>query len=200
MDGIRNHLREVWWLLMLRGLALLLFGLVAVFWPGLTLIALAAAFAAYLLVTGVINIITSIRAQGRRSLWFLTLLLGLAEIGVAIYLLKSGLVLATFIALIGIVLIVLGILEIIAAFEPGEDPGRRFLLVVGGALALIAGFFVLQYPVSSGLAFVWILGAWGIIAGAIEIAMALSVRARFENGHGGPDRGRDLGPERLRER
>jgi uncharacterized membrane protein HdeD (DUF308 family) len=111
---------------MLRGIALLLFGLVAVFWPGLTLIALATVFAAYLLVTGVINIIASISGQSRRSLWFLTLMLGLAQIGVAIYLLKSSLVLATFIALIGIVLIVLGILEIIAAFEPGEDLAGGF--------------------------------------------------------------------------
>jgi hypothetical protein len=57
--------------------------------------------------------------------------------------------------------------------------------VVGGALALIAGFFVLQYPVSSGLAFVWILGAWGIIAGAIEIARALSIPSRAEQALGG---------------
>jgi uncharacterized membrane protein HdeD (DUF308 family) len=179
VDGIQKHLNEVWWLLMLRGIALILFGVVAVVWPGLTLLALATAFAVFLLISGVVDIISGIRAEGRRSLWFLTMLLGLAEIAVAVYILKTGLLLATFIGLLGLTLIVVGILEIIAAFEPGEDPGRRFLLIVAGALGVIAGFAVLRYPVSSGLAFTWILGAWGLVVGAIQVAMCLSIRAKM---------------------
>jgi uncharacterized membrane protein HdeD (DUF308 family) len=179
MNAIQSHLNEVWWLLMLRGLALILFGVIAVIWPGLTLLALATAFAVFLLISGVIDIITGIRAEGKRSLWFLTMLLGLAEIGVAVFLLKTGLALSTFIALLGFSLIVIGIVEIVAAFEPGEDPGRRFLLIVAGALGLIAGFAVLRYPISSGLAFAWVIGAWGLISGSIQVAMCLSMRAKL---------------------
>jgi uncharacterized membrane protein HdeD (DUF308 family) len=172
---------DLWWLLLLRGIALLLFGVVAVMWPGLTLIGIAAAFAAYLLVAGVINIVAGIRGQSRLSLWWLGLLLGLAEVGVAIYLLKHNLVLATFIAVLGISLIFYGILEVIGAFEPGEDAGRRFLLIIGGALGIIAGFIVLREPVASGLAFTWVLGLWGLISGAIQVAMALSVHSRVKH-------------------
>lgn len=178
MDSVRGHLKEVWWLLMLRGIALILFGVVAVLWPDLTLLVLATAFAAYLLVGGVADIIMSIRAIGHRSLWFLTLLLGLAEIGIGVFLIKNRLVLATFIAVVGLSLIVFGILEIIAAFEPGEDSGHRFLAIIGGALALIAGFVTLRYPVSSGLAFAWVLGVWGLVAGAMQVAMCLSLRSQ----------------------
>jgi uncharacterized membrane protein HdeD (DUF308 family) len=179
MNAIQSHLNEVWWLLLLRGIALMLFGVIAVLWPGLTLLALATAFAAFLLIVGVIDIITSIRAQGRRSLWFLTLILGLAEIGLGVFLLKTGLVLATFIALVGFAILIIGVIEIIAAFEPGEDAGRRFLLIIAGALGIIAGFVVLRYPASGSLAFTWVLGVWGLIVGAIQVAMCLSLRTKL---------------------
>jgi uncharacterized membrane protein HdeD (DUF308 family) len=179
METARGHLKEIWWLLLLRGVALILFGVVAVMWPGLTLVALATAFAAYLLIGGVFDIIASTRAIGHRSLWFLGMLLGLAEIGVGIYLLKNRLALATFIAVVGLSLIVFGILEVIAAFEPNEDGGRRFLAIIAGALSLIAGFVTLRYPVSSGLAFTWVLGVWGLVAGAMQVAMCLSLRSHL---------------------
>jgi uncharacterized membrane protein HdeD (DUF308 family) len=179
MNPSLRHLHEIWWLLMLRGIALVLFGVVAVLWPGLTLVALAVAFAAYLLIGGIVNIIDGVLGIGRRSLWFLTLVIGLAELGVAIWLLKNHYVLGTFIAVVGLSLVILGILEIIAAFEPGEDAGRRFLTIVGGALALIAGFITLRYPVSSGFAFTWVLGLWGLVAGALQIAMCLSLHSRM---------------------
>jgi uncharacterized membrane protein HdeD (DUF308 family) len=178
MNAIDSHLKEVWWLLMLRGIALILFGIIAVLWPGLTLLALATAFAAFLLISGVIDIITGIRAEGKRSLWFLTMILGFAEVGLGVFLLKNGLVLATFIALIGFTILIIGIIQVIAAFEPGEDAGRRFLNIIVGVLGVIAGFAVLRYPVSSGLAFTWILGVWALVAGAIQIAMCLSVRQK----------------------
>lgn len=179
MEGIRRHLREVWWLLMLRGIALILFGVVAVVWPAITLVAISTAFAVYLLIAGVINIIVGIRAEGSLSMWFLSLLLGLAQVGVGVYLLKNRLALAAFIAVIGIALIVYGIIEVIGAFEPGEDPGRQFLLIIGGALAIVAGFIELRYPASSGLAFTWVLGVWGLVVGAMQVAMCLSLHHRF---------------------
>jgi uncharacterized membrane protein HdeD (DUF308 family) len=179
MDGIRSHANEMWWLLMLRAIALLLFGVVATVWPGLTLLVLATAFAVYLLVAGVVDIIGGIRGIGNRSMWFLTMLLGLAEIGVAIYLFKHNLVLGTFIAVLGLSLVVFGILEVISAFEPGEDGGRRFLLIIGGLLSFIAGVITLRYPASSGLTFVWILGVWGLIAGCVQVAMCLSLRSQM---------------------
>jgi uncharacterized membrane protein HdeD (DUF308 family) len=180
MNGIESHLKEVWWLLLLRGIALILFGVVAVVWPGLTLIALSTLFAVYLLIAGVVDIIAGVRAEGRRSMWFLTIILGLLEIGVGVFLLKTGLALATFIALIGLALMVYGIIEIIAAFEPGEDAGRRFLLIIAGGISVVAGFIVLRYPASSGLAFTWVLGVWGLILGALQIAMCLSLKSKLD--------------------
>lgn len=176
MNAMQRHLHDIWWLFMLRGIVLILFGLVAVLWPGLTLVALATAFAVLLLLSGIADIIAAIRGIAHQSMWFLTMLLGLGELGVGVYLLKNHYALATFIALVGLSLVIIGILEIIAAFEPGEDAGRRFLVIIMGALSIIAGFIVLRYPVSSGLAFVWVLGLWGLIAGAVQVAMCLSLR------------------------
>lgn len=177
--AVQQHMREVWGMLLFRGIALLLFGVVAIVWPGITLTVLAIAFAVYLLVAGVVDIIVGIGAIGRRRLWFLTLLMAVLEIGVGVYALRSpvALTVAVLIFLLGLTLIVRGIIEVIAALEEGTDPGVRFLLMVVGLLSVVAGFVVIRYPATGGLAFVWVLGVYGLIAGALGVAMALSLHS-----------------------
>jgi uncharacterized membrane protein HdeD (DUF308 family) len=48
---------------------------------------------------------------------------------------------------------------------------------MAGVLAIIAGFVTVQSPVSSGLAFTWVLGIWGILSGSLQVAMSLAARS-----------------------
>lgn len=179
MHAVEAHLKEVWWLLLVRGVMLVIFGAVTVVWPAVTLLALASFLAIYLIVAGVVDIISGIRAHGRRSLWYATVALGLGEICLSVYLVKSGIVLATFIAAVGLALIIIGIMETVIAFESRELEHRRLIMIAGGIITVLAGFATLRYPVSSGLAFTWILGLWGLLWGSLQIAMCLAVRAHI---------------------
>jgi uncharacterized membrane protein HdeD (DUF308 family) len=164
----------------LGGVTTILFGIAAVFWPQLTIVTLLYLFAAFVLVSGLFGLfdgITSIGTKG--SSWVLKLLLGVLQIGVGIYLLRHPHVtFATFILLIGFTLIFRGVFDMVVAFTEKMSATNRTLSLIGGAIALIVGIIVLFQPVTSGVAFVWLLGLYCLISGPIMIALAVDANKK----------------------
>ncbi len=162
------------WALMIEGIAAILFGIAAVFWPGITIVTLLYLFAAFVLVGGLINLGGGLASIGRKgSSWVMRTLLGVLELGVGVYLLRHpGVTFATFILLVGFTLIVRGVFELVMAFTDSENVGHPVFMGIAGALAVLAGIIVLFQPAAGGVAFVWILGLYALITGPMVIAMA----------------------------
>jgi uncharacterized membrane protein HdeD (DUF308 family) len=166
----------MWGIRVSEGIVAVLFGIAAVFWPGLTVVTLLYLFAGFVLVSGIINLVTGIfHVSDGAGAWFLKVLLAVVQIGVGIYLLRHPHVsFATLILLIGFTLIFRGVFEIVSAFMDELSAGSRTMLIIVGALALIAGIIVLFQPVAGGVAFVWVLGLYALIMGPMAIASAIS--------------------------
>ena len=169
---------SLWGVGVVAGIAATLFGVAAVFWPQETIITLLYLFAAYILVDGVVNFFGGIFSIGHAgSAWFLRVILGALMMGVGVYLLRHPHVtFATLILLIGFTLIVRGVFDVVRAFTDRMNNTHRLLQIIVGVLAFIVGIYVLFQPVSGGVAFVWVLGLYALIAGPITIAMALDLR------------------------
>ena len=182
MDAIeRRFIAEYWWVLTLRGAVAVLFGIAAVFWPGITLVTLLYLFSAYILVSGIIDIVHGIGGISKRASWFLTLILGFAELGVGVYLLRHPhVVFATFILLLGFMLIVRGVFEGVAAFSDSASVTNRTLMIIASVVAIVAGIILLFQPASAGVAFVWILGLYALLVGPIMIALSLDLKKSAE--------------------
>ncbi len=172
METAASQPHNEMWLMLVKGLALFFLGLIAVVWPGLTLVIFALVFAIFLLVDGVVEIINGIAVHGKGSHWLLHIILGVIEIAAGIYLLNRPLVsVATFVLVIGFIFLVQGVVELLSAFiNKDVDPKSRTLLIVTGVIALLAGIVVLRYPTSSGIAFAWVVGVYALISGAVTIA------------------------------
>ena len=170
--------RDYWWLLLIRGIALALFGLMAVIWPGITFVVLSYMFALYLIAVGVIDTVVGARSIKTSSLWFLRILLGIAELGIGVYLINQGTIVtvAAFILLIGVFFLFQGLVEIVTSFRNSHDLGSKFWHIFSGFLAILVGMIVLRQPVSGGIAFTWVLGFYGLFGGALGISYALSLR------------------------
>lgn len=178
---MKEYLQTMWWLLLLRGIFLILLGFFAVVWPGLTLYTFALGFALYLVAAGIVNVISSLMGIGKIPMWFLWLVVAILEIGVGIYALKHlTLTVGTLILLAGLVFVVRGIMEIISAFGDGFEGKHRVLYILLGVLGLIAGVTIWLYPVAGGLAFTWVLGLYGIAAGAFLVAMAIESKGELD--------------------
>lgn len=170
-------------MLIFRGLALLFFGVLVVIWPALTLTVLTILFAMYVFIVGVVNIVIGIGFYNTRRVWFLTLLLGVIEIGFGVFVAKNpALTLSTMVFSIGIVFLLQGILAIVVAFSDIRETGMRVVEVIAGVLAIIAGLLVFRYSTATALGFMWIVGAYGMIVGSLDVAQALNIRETFEAG------------------
>lgn len=181
MDTEEQNLRTYWWALTIRGIAAVLFGIAAVFWPGITLVTLLYLFSAWILVDGVIRIVTGISRIGGHQLGFLTLVIGLLQLGVGVYLVRHpGVSFATLILLIGFMLITSGIVEVVSALTAKEGAGAKTIAIIIGIAAVLAGILMLFQPVASGVAFVWILGLYALVSGPMLIALSLDIHRSFK--------------------
>lgn len=178
----KRFIAEYWWMLTVRGVLAIIFGIAAVFWPGITLLTLIYLFSAYILVSGIVNIIGGITGASKRSSWFLGLLVGLLELGVGVYLLRHpGVTFTTLILLIGFMLIIRGILEGVAAFTDSLTATNRTLMILASIIAIGAGIVLLFQPASAGVAFVWILGLYSLIVGPMMVALSLDLKKVAES-------------------
>lgn len=175
-------LKVMWESLVLRGVAGILFGIAAVFWPGLTLVTLVYIFSIYILISGIVEIVEAIRAISRGGSWIWKLLLGFAELGVGVYLVRHPNVsFATLILLIGLVLIARGVFEVVLALLEDYSATEKTLMVIGGVLAVIVGIAILLQPAAGGVAFVWVLGLYALLTGPMWIALGIDAKHAIED-------------------
>ena len=166
--------RNIWWILLLKGIALILFGLFAVFWPNISFIALAFVFALYILVSGVINIIYGIIGISDHRYWFLILALGIFEISVGVFAINHPHIrIAALALLIGFTFLIRGIFEIISAFDDVFIHTHRVLQSIAGALSIVVGMIILRYPIRGSIAFTWVIGIYALITGPMIIALSV---------------------------
>lgn len=166
-----------WWVPVLRGAAAILFGVLALFWPGITLLTLVYLFAAYALVDGLVAIIGGFQQRAESDRWWVTVLAGVVGVvaGVLAFVWPgiTGLVL---VLLIGARFVVEGILEIAAAIALRHEIEGEWRLGLAGLVSLIFGVLVLLFPAEGALALTWAIGITAIVAGALLIYLGFALR------------------------
>ncbi len=167
----------LWWPGLLQGIAAILFGIAAIFWPGLTLVALVYLFSAFILAWGIVEIIHGLLSIRYRDTWWLTVLFGLAGLVAGVYLVRNTDVSFTALVLIiGLILVGRGLLDIASSFLEKRSATHRALMMTAGAAALVAGIVLFFQPDAGGVAFVWILGLYALVYGALSITLAIETR------------------------
>jgi uncharacterized membrane protein HdeD (DUF308 family) len=171
-------LAENWWAVALRGVFGILFGLIALFAPGPTILSLVLLFSAYMLVDGVFGIVAAVRAARRHERWGLLLLEGLANIATgAIAFLWPGITVIAFVLLMAAWALVSGGLMIGAAFKLTLEHGRWWL-VLSGMVSIIFGILLVIAPLVGALVLTWWLGAYAVAFGSLLLMLAFKLRAQ----------------------
>jgi uncharacterized membrane protein HdeD (DUF308 family) len=167
-----------WWALALRGLAAILFGILAFAWPGITLFVLVIFFGAYLLVDGIFAIVAAVRAAGEQARWWLLLLEGiLGVVAGLVAFFWPGLTALALLYLIAAWAIVTGIMEIVGAIRLRQEMVGEWALILGGALSVLFGVLLVAIPVRAGLlSLTWLIGAYAVAFGVLLVILAFLVR------------------------
>lgn len=174
---ILHALARNWWLVLLRGLAAIAFGVLAFAWPGLTLLTLVLLYGAYALIDGVVALGTALTGGAERIATWWLILVGIAGIaaGILTFVWPGGaaLVLTLF---VGAWAIVHGVGEIMGAIQLRKEIDNEWLLILAGALSVLFGAFVMIAPAAGALSLVWMIGAYAILFGALLVGLSLRLR------------------------
>jgi uncharacterized membrane protein HdeD (DUF308 family) len=176
-DPLVLGLSTVRTVIVVRAVLAVAFGLVALFWPGLTVLALAIAFGIYAILEGVASVIDAVRNRDR-SRWWLGLLGGLASVVAGVLaLIWPGITALVLAILVGIWAVVAGAAQIATAFRLREAGGRIWLLALAGVLSVIAGIVILVWPAAGAIGLAVLLGVFAVVYGAALGALAVSLRS-----------------------
>lgn len=170
-----------WWAMALRGVAAILFGLIALVAPGAVLISLALFFAIYLLVDGIFGIVSAIRAAQKHERWGLLLGEGILDIvvGLIAFLFPAGAVLG-FVLMTAAWALMTGGLMLGAAFRLGREHGRGWMLL-SGVVSILFGIALVVAPVLGAVVLTWWFGGYAIAFGALLLGLAFKLRKQHQD-------------------
>ena len=171
-------LLRTWWVLALRGAIALLFGVLALVWPGLTLLWLVALFAAYALLGGVASVLGAVRHRHSDEKWWLIFLLGLVSMAAAVSaIVYPGLTALVLVLMMGANALLTGVLDLAVAIRLRQAIRGKWLLILSGIASIVFGVWVFLFPGAGALALVWLISVHAIVTGVLLLALAFRVRA-----------------------
>lgn len=175
-----ENLAQNWWLFLLRGILGILFGVIALIFPGPTMLSLVLLFSAYTLVDGVAGIISAVRAIRRKEeRWGWLIFEGAVNIAVAILaFLWPGMTVLAFVLLVAAWAIVSGALMTAAAFRLSVSHGRWWL-VLGGLLSVGYGALLVAAPLIGAIVLTWWMGAYAIAFGVALVILSFELKLRL---------------------
>jgi uncharacterized membrane protein HdeD (DUF308 family) len=177
---VLHAVARTWWLWLIRGIAAIIFGLLAFVWPGLTWITIAILFGAYALVDGIFAIVAAVRAVEHQQRWWPFLLEGLVGILIAaITWYDIRITIAALYLTIAAWAFITGILEIVAAVQLRKHISNEVWLIIGGIASIAFGVLLLLFPIIGALTVIYIIAAYAIVFGIIMISFAFRLRSHL---------------------
>jgi uncharacterized membrane protein HdeD (DUF308 family) len=167
-----------WWALVLRGIAAILFGILAFVWPGITITALVFLWGAYVLIDGAFAIAAGVRAHGENKRWWVLLLEGILSVvaGVLAFVIP-GITALVLLLLIAAWAIVTGVFEIAAAIQLRKYITGEWILALAGVASILFGVALFLNPLVGALAVVWLIGAYAVVFGVLLIALGIRLHS-----------------------
>ncbi|OKH69850.1 membrane protein [Mycobacterium sp. SWH-M1] len=177
-----SMLAHLWKTALISGVLAVALGVCVLVWPAITIVVAAIFFGAYLLISGIWQVVFAFSlhvSAGGRVLLFIS---GAAALILAVLcfrsLQNSILLLAIW---IGIGFIFRGVATAVSAISDPTLPGRGWAIVIG-VISLIAGVVMLGSPFASLATLALVVGIWLVVLGVFEIASAIGLRKAVANG------------------
>lgn len=191
--GLLRALAENWWLMLLRGIVTIAFGILIFVWPALTLLTVTWFWGAYAMADGVFALWSAVSGKGSEivSRWWLALI-GIAGIlAGAIAFLWPDITIHVLLVLIASWAIVTGALEIWGAIQLNREIEAEWMMALSGLLSIVLGVTLLTQPGTGTLAVVWLICSLAILVGCVYVSLALWLKT-----YSHPRPGRRVKPNR----
>ncbi len=176
--GLAETLSRRWWMLLLRGLAAIGFGLVTFAMAGITLTLLVVLFGCYAIFDGVIAVWASFAARKHDDSWWMLLLAGIVGIALGLVtVMTPGITALALLFFIGAWAVAKGVLEIVTAFRLRKQIEGEWRLILAGLASVGFGAIIFARPGAGALALMWWIAAYAIAFGILLVMLAFRARS-----------------------
>ena len=173
-----NMFSKNWWVLLLRGVVAVLFGMLAISRPGITLGLLVLLFGFYALLDGSFALFAAAVGWKHRDDRWLLLLEGVIGLGAAFATLRApALTTVALLFFIAVWALATGGLKIVAAIRLRKEITGELWLVLSGIASVVFSFVVMMSPAAGALAMAWLIGWYALLLGAMLIMLSLRLHS-----------------------
>jgi uncharacterized membrane protein HdeD (DUF308 family) len=175
---LATNLCDRWWILLIRGLAALLFGVLCFAQPGLSLATLVLMFGAYSMVDGFLGVFVAVSGRKEIEDWWVLLLWGLVSIIVGILTFAAPSITALILLFyIAIWAVASGVLQIALAIRLRKEIEGEWLMILAGVLSIAFGLILMVKPGEGALAVIWIIGGYAVAFGVALAILGFRLRS-----------------------
>lgn len=177
--ALGHLLKQVWSVVLIRGIIAIAFGIVAVIWPGITVWALVIVFGVYTLVDGIMLATHAIRDREHLKQWGLLLTSGIVSIAVGlIAMFWPSITTVALLWVIAFYAIVFGVLGMVTAASHRKSPNSGWgWPFAASAISVIFGLILVIFPNTSIIGLAVLAGVWAIIFGVLMLFIAFRARS-----------------------
>lgn len=170
-------LHRTWWVLLLRGLVAIVFGVLTWLQPAASAAALVLVFGVYVFVDGLLGVYAAINSRRQSRHWWVILLWGLTGVVVGLLTVVKPAITALVLTMyIGAWALITGVMQIIAAIRLRKEIEGEWVLVLGGLISVLLGGFVLAQPGAGMMAMLWVLALYAVAFGVLMVILAFKIR------------------------
>jgi uncharacterized membrane protein HdeD (DUF308 family) len=172
-----DMLSRYWWTTLFRGVLWMLFGVFAIFQPGISLVLLTLLFGVLALADGIASIAIAIAGRTTNDSWWILLLSGIAALGIGLLTLANPQITASALLIyIAVWAIVTGLFEIAASIRLRKEIHGEIWVALAGLVSVAFGVFLLARPGVGALALLWAIAFYAIVFGMVQVVMAFEAR------------------------
>src|SRR6266487_674558 len=171
-------LKRHWWVSVIRGVAAIVFGVIAFAYPGLTLATLVIFFGAWVLVDGVFRVIGAIGGRASDPEWGFHLIIGIVGIIIGFLTFHAPLITAlALIIYIGAWALMIGATEIALAIKLRREIKGEWFLILMGLASILFAVLLLWNPAPGALALLWLIASYAIVFGILGVIFGFRLRS-----------------------
>lgn len=180
IKSLKQVASAIWWLVLLRGIAAVLLGILLFTNTAATLSVIIIFLGIYWVVDGISTLLASFIGREEHSNWGWGIFVGIISILAGLAVLSQPVLTAIFttsfiVSFVGIMIIISGVWSIVTGFRLRKTSGE-WVMIIGGVLGLILGLLLVMNPLISALVYVYIIAVFLIIGGFALIVMAFQVK------------------------
>ena len=176
-NRLTTILSRSWRFVLLRGVVAILFGILTLFQPGISLASLVMLFGAYTLSDGALGVWTAVSGRQDHEHWWVLFFGGLVGVGAGLLaFIAPGITALALLFYIAGWAICSGVLEIVSAIRLRREIEGEWMLILSGVASVFFGYILMARPGAGAIAILWIIAIYAILFGVLRVLLALKLR------------------------